>query len=143
MPDVKVDSETYERLRLAARVARISVSEVIRRLADEAAGPDVISRDAMRATAESGWVPVSTGYQRRDITGELDPSTGRIRVTAGPLKGKTFDTPSAAAMAVIRLLNPERNSPHTNGWRFWKDTASRRPIGDLYQRRVRGAGALD
>lgn len=138
MPDVTVDSETYERLRLAARVARISVPEVIRRLADEAAGPDVISRDAMNAAAGSAWVPVFTRYQRRDITGELDPSTGRVRVTAGALDGKTFDTPSAAAMAVIRLLNPERSSPHTNGWRFWKDTASRRPIGDLYQRRASG-----
>ncbi|MCL4686155.1 hypothetical protein KJ059_15565 [Myxococcota bacterium] len=134
MPDVILDPETYDRLQFAARVARISVPEVIRRLAREAAGPmDPTSADDV--PCRSGWVQVFTGYQRQEVEAEFEPSSGRIRITSGNLEGELFDTPSAAAMAVIRDLKPDRMSPHTNGWRFWKDSRKRRPIGDLYERR--------
>lgn len=134
MPDVSLDRETYQRLQLAARVARISIPEVIRRLAGEVSDRSG-SWPADEAGSDPGWVPVFTGYQRQEIAAEFEPSSGRIRIASGNLEGDVFDTPSAAAMAVIRDLKPDRVSPHTNGWRFWKDRRTRRPIGDLYERR--------
>jgi len=134
MPDVSLDLETYERLQLAARVARISIPAVIRRLASEV-GDLSGSPLADGARSQLGWIPVFTGYQRQDVAAEFELSSGRIRIASGNLKGKVFDTPSAAAMAVIQDLKPDRRSPHTNGWRFWKDLRTRRPIGDVYERR--------
>lgn len=83
----------------------------------------------------SGWVPVYTDYQRHEVAGEFEPSRGRVDITSGNLADKVFDTPSAAAMEVIRDLSPDRMSPHTNGWPFWKDLRTRRSIGELYERR--------
>jgi len=134
MPDVSLDRETYERLQLAARVARISIPEVIRRLASEV-GDRSGAPPVDEVASHPGWVPVFTGYQRQEVAAEFEPSSGRIRIASGNLDGEVFDTPSAAAMAVIRDLKPDRVSPHTNGWRFWKDSRTRRPIGDVYERR--------
>ncbi len=124
MPQITIDEDTHQRLQLAARVARISVPEVIRLLANE----ERLQPDVDKETSDPRRVPIYAGYKGKETTAEFDVRTHKIKITSGKLKGTTFNSPSAAAIAVVKSLNPDRDNPHTNGWRFWKDTATRKSL---------------
>ena len=116
MPEIAVDSETYELLRVAANAAGVPISEIVRRamaaLRGEAPPPE---QDPWRE------VPVSVTYLGRRFDGLFVAATGRLVVTTGELAGRAFPSPSAAASAVIGVVNPSRDA-RTNGWRFWHVT---------------------
>jgi hypothetical protein len=63
-------------------------------------------------------IPVQALYEGTLITGEFDATSGRMTITSGPLRGQHFKSPSGAAMAVVRALNPSVH-PNRNGWTFW------------------------
>ncbi|MEU0104244.1 hypothetical protein ABZ313_02605 [Streptomyces sp. NPDC006251] len=71
----------------------------------------------------SDGVRVHAVYRGERIQGLFHTATRSLTVTRGPLAGQSFLSPSAAAMAVIQDLNPDR-SPNTNGWLFWRVTSS-------------------
>ena len=120
MPRLEVDDETYALVRYAARLLRIPESEFIAR-AVHALGegtPGGADRDP--------WEPVDVfaEYEGRRVTGNYIAATNRMTVTSEPLAGTTYRSPSAAARAVVAALNPARVATQTNGWRFWKVTAT-------------------
>jgi hypothetical protein len=78
-------------------------------------------------------VPIHVEYQHRRIDALFDPTTGSITLLSDPFDGRRFDTPSGAATAVIRQLNP-KVSPSRNGWGFWVVTET----GELLQSVRRG-----
>ena len=111
---IEVDDETYTRIRLAAQVAGISAADVVRRaiaalLADP---PPAVDR----------WqpVPIYGVYGGRRVEAVFIPATSRVVVTGEPLPNAKFKSPSGAAQAVVRALNPDRARVNVSGWQFWR-----------------------
>lgn len=128
MPQITIDDDTHQRLSLVARVAKLDISEVVRILANDR--PIENSADVL--DMDSNWVPIYSNYLHSKITGDFNPKTRAVRITSGDLIGTEYSAPSAAAIAVVRDLNPKRENPHTNGLKFWKDTQTRRTIRSQY-----------
>jgi len=132
---IEVDAATYDKLAFAARIAGISVSEVVGRLI--AAGCE--SRGAPGGSPAPSEPRTDTAigvyvvYKDHRVDGTLDLATERLRITKGPvnLAGREFRSPTQAAMETVKVLNPERERPETNGWRFWKDASTGRIIDQI------------
>ncbi|MFI6434142.1 hypothetical protein [Streptomyces sp. NPDC050759] len=131
MPAIELDERTHGKVIFAARLMGCTPSEVVRRLVESLSTPE-----------ESGDGPqdvrVHAVYRGARVTGLFDPATRTLAVTEGPAAGEVYSSPSAAAMAVIQVVNPDRTSPHANGWSFWRVTRSgeelkslRRPAGTV------------
>ncbi|TLS47319.1 hypothetical protein FE633_04620 [Streptomyces montanus] len=122
---IRLDQQTHDKVVFAARVMGCTPSEVIRRLVE-------LWSTAEEADDEPKDVPVHAVYRGTRVTGLFDPATRSLKVTDGPgAAGQTYPSPSAAAMAVIHAVNPERTSPHANGWSFWRVTRSGEEIKSL------------
>ncbi|GAB3856413.1 hypothetical protein GCM10029963_52730 [Micromonospora andamanensis] len=61
------------------------------------------------------------------------PGPGRVEITAGPLAGQVFKTPSQAARAIVGHYKPEV-SPHRNGWSFFVIEETGAPLQILRHR---------
>lgn len=113
MPNVLLDTATHDRLRLVAATLGVNesdaVAELLRRL----------TKSSPAATApDSGKVPIHVVYKGTRIDAEFDPSTEGVTIMTSPLDGKSFNSPSRAAIEVVRVLNPDVH-PNRNGWNFW------------------------
>lgn len=86
------------------------------------------------APAADPWkpVPIHGVYGEHVVRAEFTPATRRIRITSGPLAGSVYTSPSGAARAVVLAFNPERVSTQTNGWLFWRISATTAPL-DAYR----------
>jgi hypothetical protein len=67
-------------------------------------------------------VEVHAVYDGRRVNGYYDPSSRTVTIPSGPGRGE-YESPSGAALAVVRALNPHV-SPQRNGWSFWIVTAT-------------------
>ncbi len=118
MPEITVDAQTYDLLRVAANAAGVPISEIVRRgmaaLRGETPPPE-----------SDPWeeVPVYALYRGRRFDGMFVAATARLVVTSGELAGRAFASPSAAAGAVVAAVSPGRD-PRTNGWRLWRVAAT-------------------
>jgi hypothetical protein len=127
MPQITIDEDTNRRLDLAARVAGISVGDVVRVLVNEGAmNSHACTEDASKT------VPVFSTYLGTRVSAEFDVRSRVMRITSGALKDQEYSAPSSAAIAVVKSSNPKRDNPHTNGWRFWKVEATGRPLESEY-----------
>lgn len=124
MPKIEVDDQTASALRLAADTAGISEGEVVRRLI-ERHRPEAESRGDRAAVAT---VAVFALYEGHRTTATYEPATHRVTITEGPLAGKSYKSPSGAAIAVVTHYRPSVN-PNRNGWTFWTVSSS----GELLQ----------
>ncbi|WP_344078568.1 hypothetical protein [Luedemannella helvata] len=90
----------------------MSEGEIVRRLvathADQQAEP----------AAQDEGVPIYADYSGHR-TRALYFAPARVQITDGPLRGRSFKTPTAAARAVVRQYNPQVND-NRNGWGFWQ-----------------------
>jgi hypothetical protein len=130
MATVDVDDETDRYLEFASRVAQISKGEVVARL---------VAADKRPAVGEPAspalGVPVHADYAGYRTRARYVPGPARIEIIDGPLAGRTFTSPTAAARAVVSHYRPTV-SAHRNGWNFWTVTASQIPLQNLrYQAR--------
>jgi hypothetical protein len=120
MKIIESSDEAYERLDLAARVAGVSLTEALDRLVGVSdASPARV--DAATAKAGDDEIAISVTYRGLTVTGFINLATERVRITAAPkaeLVG-SYRSPSHAAVETVRTLNPGRQHPETNGWRFW------------------------
>ncbi|GLX47325.1 hypothetical protein Shyhy01_02750 [Streptomyces hygroscopicus subsp. hygroscopicus] len=116
MPTIELDERTHEKVVFAAHLMACTPSEVVRRLVESWSTPE-------KPDDESDGVRVHAVYRGERIQRLFHPDTRTLTVTQGPQAGQSFPSPSAAAMAVIQELNPDR-SPNTNGWLFWRVTSS-------------------
>lgn len=130
MPQITIDDDTHQRLKFAARVAGVNVADVIRILTND--GQISVTRDS--GDEESPRVPIYSQYKGKHVAAEFNRNTGAIRITSGELDGTEYSAPSTAAIAVVQNVNPGREDPHTNGWRFWKDKRTRRSLDSEFER---------
>lgn len=112
MERIEVDGETKRMVAFAARMAGVTEGEIVRRsLAADTSVAD-------EAGAEPEGRPIFADYEGHR-TRALYFAPGRVEIIDGPLKGRTFKTPSGAARAVVRHYNQSVND-NRNGWSFWQ-----------------------
>ena len=112
---VELDGSTYRSLEFAARIAGVTVAQVVARLVAEAGAAD----PRKGAPEREGYaVDVYNDYEGHRTHARFDRRTHRIDVTSGPLSGISFKTPSGAAIAVVQHYKPGVNATR-NGWFFW------------------------
>lgn len=116
--ELNLDPETTHRLNFAARVMNCSPADVVRRLVDSWSEGSV----DVPADPDSGPA-IFAVYAGTRVEGHFNPATRGVRLTTPPWERQDFKSPSAAASAVISVLNPDR-SANSNGWSFWKLAAN-------------------
>jgi hypothetical protein len=122
-----VTTEIHEPVRLLARAWRISEGAVVERLLTEfRSGED---HGAEHAPAV-GQVPIHTVYEGERVRAAYDPGTHRVTILSGPLAGKSWKSPSGAAVAVVRQIKPAVRAER-NGWSFWTVTATGHALQSL------------
>jgi hypothetical protein len=117
MPNISVTTANADRLLLLARAWGVSADTALGRLLD-----DFMSNGA-EAPAEvpaegDGGIAVHAVYGGQRIEGRFFPISGRLEILSGPCSGRSFKSPSGAAIAVVQAVNPTVN-PNRNGWSFW------------------------
>jgi hypothetical protein len=112
MPTIKVDDGTKGTVSFAARMANVTEGEIVRRLiaAGSSTGED--------PDPGKKGVAIYADYEGHR-TRALYFAPARVEIVDGPLKGKSFKTPTGAARAVVRQYNPSVND-NRNGWGFWQ-----------------------
>ena len=125
MPSIEIDDQTAMAISLAADTAGVTPGEVVRLLV--ARSRPAASPAAMQP-GEMTWVEIHALYDGHRTRGTFDPTTHRVTLSDGPLEGRSFKSPSGAAIAVVSHYRPGVN-PNRNGWSFWTVTSS----GDLLQ----------
>lgn len=112
MATIEVDARTGETLEFAARIAGVTIAEVVARL---------VAQSRMTAPAgdsQTGLVAIHADYEGFRSNALFDPRTDRVQFVEGPLAGQSFKSPSGAAVAVIKHYKPDVD-PNRNGWSFW------------------------
>lgn len=95
-------------------------------IAEEPAAPTLVGAEVQELRTEQG-VEIHAIYEGRRVNSYYDPSSRTVTIPSGPGRGE-YESPSGAAVAVVRALNPHVN-PNRNGWSFWTVTAT----GNLLQ----------
>lgn len=123
MPSITVSDDGYANVQLLARAWDVTEDEVITRLVDNLA--------SMADSVEemSGKVAVFAIYQGERVEAVYDTKTRRVEIKTGALAGSFHKSPSGAACAVVKALNPDV-APNRNGWTFWS-TEDGRPLFNL------------
>ncbi|MGH3682246.1 MAG: hypothetical protein ACRDT2_18575 [Natronosporangium sp.] len=122
----QVTGGTAEKVRLLATAWRTTEEQVILRLLDA-----FLAQGQTRPPAElSDRIDIHAVYTGIRVEAEFEMSTARVLVTSGVLAGRTFRSPSGAAIAVVQSLNPSV-SPNRNGWNFWIITDTGEFLGTL------------
>jgi hypothetical protein len=119
MKTIEVSDAAYEKLKFGAEIAKISLSEAV----DRAVGvpPSMPSVPVAVTPAANSEIAIEVTYRANSISGFLNLDTESVRITAAPKAEliRTYKSPSQAAVATVRTLNPGRQHPETNGWRFF------------------------
>jgi hypothetical protein len=130
---------TWERFLQAAELLDMSPQELGRRLGFSAqmasASPGRESVKESEDSSPATLIPVHARYLGKHVEATFESLTGRVKITSGPLGGMTFASPSAAAIAVVESINPQREFSNTNGRTFWTVTATGRSLRSLLGRR--------
>lgn len=124
MTQIEFDEATETALRSIAAVRGESVGEVVAFVLREwlASRDEGISNQGHLGTGE---IPVFGTYSGQTVEAVFNRASRRVRITSGTLSGRHFDSPSAAAGAVVAALNPGRKHPATNGLTFWRTAEGR------------------
>jgi hypothetical protein len=112
MATIEVDDSSKRTLSFAARMANVTEGEIVRRLIADS------SLAAEEPNPGLKGVPIYADYEGHR-TRALYFAPARVEIVDGPLKGKSFKTPTGAARAVVRHYNP-RVHDNRNGWGFWQ-----------------------
>lgn len=116
MRSIHLPDHDYERVALLARAWEISEGEVVRRLLDRFLQPSPPAATGDAPAADT--VAIYADYEGQHIEAIFHRATKRVDITDGVLAGRSFKSPSGAAIGVVRALNPNVH-PNRNGWSFW------------------------
>jgi hypothetical protein len=117
-PTIEIDEQTYRSIEFAARMGDTTAGEVVARLVRTMSVPPAPAAPESGDGKAKRNVGVYVDYEGHRTRGNYDRETKRIDITAGPLAGQSFKTPTGAARAVVEHYKPEVN-PNRNGWSFW------------------------
>lgn len=136
MKSIEVSDEAFERIGFAANIAGISIAVAVDRMVKTStaqANPPARERSTPRSDKDE--IAVYVVYRNQKVSGFLDLESERLSITEAPRAEliDTYRTPSNAAVAIVRILNPDRQHPETNGWRFFNGPDDK-PI-DRHRRR--------
>lgn len=112
MAIIEVDEGVKRTVSFAARMADVTEGEIVRRLIAES------SLETKELDPRKEGVPIYADYEGHR-TRALYFAPARVEIVEGPLKGRSFRTPTGAARAVVRHYNPSVND-NRNGWGFWQ-----------------------
>jgi len=112
MATIEVDEGVKRTVTFAARMADVTEGEIVRRLIATS------SLETNESDAGRQAVPIYADYEGHR-TRALYFAPSRVEIADGPLKGRSFKTPTGAARAVVRHYNPSVND-NRNGWGFWQ-----------------------
>ena len=148
MPTVVVDDWSFERIELVRRVTGMShaatVRSLLERLPDADAGaaspPPVSPRGPVGPSKQpvdptGDEVKIYADYKGHHVEALFSPATKHLRITSGPLAGHPYDSPTAAAVAVVKALTPQRENPETNGRKFWRLSDTGRDLRSILGQR--------
>ncbi|KAF3468519.1 DUF262 domain-containing protein [Streptomyces sp. Tu 3180] len=90
-------------------------------IVEDPAAPTLVGAEVQKLRTEQG-VEIHAIYEGRRTPAYYDPSSRTVTIPSGPGRGE-YETPSGAAVAVVRALNPHVN-PNRNGWTFWTVSAT-------------------
>lgn len=137
MPSIDIEQSTYDRLVVTARLLDQPVGNVVTLLLDRLTGdappgqnPPVAAATA-RTVPGGGDLPVHALYKGQRVEGAFSPDTLELQVDSAPWSGRRFSSPTAAAQAVVSQYGSDRQSPNTNGRRFWKVTRTGNDLRSL------------
>ncbi|NMO50917.1 hypothetical protein HH310_06890 [Actinoplanes sp. TBRC 11911] len=122
MKDIEVSDEAYEKISFAANIAGISLAVAVDRLIAKASEPPKHAKDTEKTSeVDADEITVVASYRGHEVSGFLNLATERLRITAAPKAEliRSYRSPSNAAVEIVRALNPARQRPETNGWRFF------------------------
>jgi len=111
---IEVDEGSKRAVALAAKMAKVTEGEIVRRLIADS--PLEEKAEGQPGPANTG-VPIYADYGGHR-TRALYFAPGRVEITDGPLRSRSFKSPSGAARAVVRQYHPGVDD-NRNGWRFW------------------------
>ena len=112
METIEVDDGVKRTLSFAARMADVTEGEIVRRLIAAS------SLEGKQPDPARKSVPIYADYEGHR-TRALYFAPARVEIVDGPLKSRSFKTPTGAARAVVRHYNPSVND-NRNGWGFWQ-----------------------
>ncbi|MFG2563569.1 hypothetical protein [Streptomyces sp. NPDC048496] len=95
-------------------------------IAEGRTAPTLVGAEVQELRTEQG-IEIHAIYEGQRTQAFYDPSSRIVTIHSGPGRGE-YESPSGAAVAVVRALNPHVN-PNRNGWAFWTVTAT----GNLLQ----------
>lgn len=114
MVKIDIDARTAQSLAFAASIAGVTVGEVVAKMVGQSSIPSAPAA----GTTEPGLVAIHADYEGFRSNALFDPATQRVQFVEGPLAGKSFKSPSGAAVAVVKHYKPDVD-PNRNGWGFW------------------------
>ncbi|HEY0636431.1 MAG TPA: hypothetical protein VGD67_02185 [Pseudonocardiaceae bacterium] len=137
MPELQVSEAVHADLRLLAKAMGTDEDGVIRRLIEYFRSP------AAEKSGDRGMPPperrIHALYEGHRVEAAYHPPTQQVRILDGPLAGRTFRSPSGAAIAVVSHLKPDVH-PNRNGWTFWTLTDSGHLLQSIRPNSLRGDG---
>ncbi|MEV4137039.1 hypothetical protein AB0J72_33315 [Dactylosporangium sp. NPDC049742] len=118
MPTIKdVPDDAHTKVQLLANAWNVSDGEAVARLVEHFARSPARAQPPAE-TRDDDRIRIHAIYDATRIEAVYDPTTKAVTITSGKLVGKTYSTPSGAAVAVVTTYNPSVN-PNRNGWSFW------------------------
>lgn len=142
MPTIDLDQQTFEKLQVTAHLTDRPIGAVVKQLVDRlVSAPATVQVAAASTTVQAShsstasvghvqnaWLPVFKVYKGHRVEGEFNPSTMELKVTTAPWSGRVFQSPTAAAIAVVEHFPSDRETSNTNGRKFWKVTSTGRDL---------------
>lgn len=128
MRAVSVPDHDYDRIALLARAWEISEGEVIRRLLDRFLDPS--PSEVANDPHDADQVAIYADYEGQHISAVFHRTTNRVDITTGVLAGRSYKSPSGAAIGIVQALNPNVH-PNRNGWSFWFLKANGKPLQSI------------
>jgi hypothetical protein len=137
LPTIDVDQLTYDKLQITAQLTEKPIGAVVKQLLDRLAAPPPITASSASGAAsgpalsDAAWVPVFKVYKGHRIEGEFNPMSMELKVTTAPWSRRVFNSPTAAAIAVVEHFPSARETSNTNGRKFWKVAATGNDLRSL------------
>lgn len=113
MHSIEIDFEVFKQLTIRRDTEQVTYNDVIRALLGLEPASKLLAQP--EESDENDWIvkgirfPVNTEF-RAIYKGQLQ--TGRVESGVLVVNGKTYDSPSAAAVSIT--------GNNVNGWRFWE-----------------------